>query len=142
MWLGREIKARQCTPGPDYDIVVFAFANRNALVWEIGDTHQNLAHSGLGRFGILLQFGNLLAGSLGLFDQRGRILLVLLELRNLFGGLVALRLQGLCFGDSSAAAGVDIMKALQYFCWIHAPLAKLFFHKRQMVTYESQVEHK
>ena len=51
--------------------------------------------------------------SLALVDQRSGVLLVLLELGNFFGGLVALGLQGFGFGDGGAPLDIDSVKVFE-----------------------------
>ncbi len=88
-------------------------------------------------FGLL----NLLAQFLRLLDLCRSILPAFLELGNLFGSPVAVRLQRFRCRDGLPALGVDGAKVLQNFRRIHAALPQFFFHQRKVVTNKIQIEH-
>ena len=80
MRLGREVELRRRAPAAHFDVVVFALADRNAVVGQVGNAEQDVAQTRVGFFGALLRFGDLLAQLLCLVDLRCGVLLVLLEL--------------------------------------------------------------
>src|SRR5271157_4188262 len=95
---------------------------------------QNLAQARVGVSRFLFARLNLFAQVFGLLDLRRGILPAFLELGNLFGSAVALRLQSLGLGDGLAALSVNGVKIFQDFRWIHTTLAQLFLDQREVVA--------
>ena len=85
---------------------------------------------------------DLLAQAFGLFDEPCRILFVLLELRDLLRGAVALGLQVLGVGDGFAPTRIEFAEAADDLAGIESPLPHLLFDQGQVVTDEGQVEHR
>ena len=82
----------------------------------------------------LLALFDLPAQVFRLFDLRRRVLLILLELRDLIRRAIALRLQILGFGDRGATSRIDFAKVAQQVVGIRAALTQLLFHQFQMIT--------
>ena len=140
--LGREIELRRLAPAADFLVVRRRAAHGHARVRHVGNPDQQpaqLAVELLRNFFMLL---DLLAQALGFFDQPRRILLVLLELRDLFRGAVALGLQVLGFGDGFAPARVEFPEAADDLAGIESPLPHLLFDQWEVVTNKGQVEHR
>ena len=83
---------------------------------------------------LLLQIVDLLAHGLGLLNQRGGVLLRLLQLGDFIRGAIALGLQILGFGDRRTPSRINLAEITQQFVGIRATLPQLFFHQFQMVT--------
>ena len=77
----------------------------------------------------------------GFRHLRAGILAALFQLGNVFGGAVAPRFHGLGFGDGVAALRVHLMEILQHLGGIHAALAQLLFHQRQVVANKVEIKH-
>src|SRR5205807_9886302 len=77
----------------------------------------------------------------GLRHGRARVLAALLELSDLFRGLVALRLAGFRFGDGLPPLRIQFAEVLQDGRGFHAALPQLFLHQRQIVSDKVQIEH-
>ena len=130
MRLGREVELRRRSPAAHFDVVGLALADRHTVVRQVGNAGQDIAQPRVGFFGDLLGFGNLLAQIFGLVDQRGGVLLVLLELGDFFRRFVALGFQGFGFGDRGAAIEIDGVEIAEDGFRIHAASAQFFFNQR------------
>ena len=141
MRLRSEIKFRRRAPAADFDVVFGALSDGHAGVGKVGNAGENFAQA---RVQIRWRFSpvlNLLAQFFGFGHGRARVLPALLQLGDLFGRLVALRLAGLRLGNRLAPLRVDFAEILQHRSRIHAALAQLFFHQRQVVANKIQIKH-
>ncbi len=126
----------------DLHVVGFTLADGHAVVGQVGDADEDVAQTRVGFFGTLFSYRYLFAQLLGLVDLRSRVLLVLLELSNLFAGRVAPGLEGLGFSDCSTALLIDGVEILEDRLRVHATLPEFLFNQGEMIAYECQVEHK
>ena len=117
------------------------FADRNARVRKVGNADKNLLQASFVFFCGFVQFLDLLAQFLGFRNQRSRVLPALLQLRDLFGGAIALRLHGFGAGDGLPPLGVHLGEVLQHLGRLHAALAQLFLDQRQVVANKIQIKH-
>ena len=139
--LRSEIKLGRRAPAPHFDILLGAVADRHAGMRQIRNARQNIAQPGIEIRRSFLQRLNLLAQILGLGHGGAGVLPALFQLRDFFRRFIPLRLAGLSLSNSLAALRVNFAKVLQHGSRIHAALAQLFFHQRQVVANEIQIKH-
>ena len=108
---------------------------------KVGESRQNVPQASI-RFGrLFFALLDLLAQFLGFLDRGGGILPALLQFRNFFGSPIAARLQRFGLGDGLAAFRIDHAKIFQDLGGIHASLAQLLLHQRQVFADKIQVKH-
>ncbi len=139
--LGLEIEMRRRAPAAGFHVIFRGLSYRDAFVRKVRNGGQNFAQARFLLGGLFFGVLHLLAQLFGLLDLYRGILPALLELGNLLGRAVALRLQSFRCGDGLPALAIDGAKVLQNFRWIHSALPQLFFHQRQVVTHKVQIEH-
>ncbi len=135
-----EGKVRDFAPGHFTDVVVLGAADGDAVLGQVGQgfeqgTEPEVERGGSGfeRVGPGFQVGRLGA------DRRG-VGAGTLEAAELLGERVALRFQGLGFGDRGAAVGVELGKTLDQ-GGVCSAGAKFFRDKREIGTQKAEVEH-
>ena len=141
MRLGCKSKLWRRAPAAHFHIGMFVVADRHAVLRQVGDATKNVAHGRVFRFGLLFQFLDLVAHRFVLLDQGGGILFVLLEPRDFLRGPILIRLKCLRLVDGLAAAAIEFAEVLKHRTRIHSPLAQLFFHQLQLISYEAKVKH-
>ncbi len=133
--LGREVEFRRGAPAAYLGVVCLALAHRNAVIGQVGNVGQKIAQLGIACGNALVCLGNLLLQPFLFLEVGGGVLLLLFKSLELPDQLVTPRLHGFRFGDGGAPLGVDLLKTLED-GGVHAALAQLFFHQRQMIAYK------
>ena len=132
MGFGGEVELRLLAPGLFLAIAVLVLADGDGVLGQVGqrlhDLAQTVVGGGCGCFE-RLHLGLECAGLLGL---GGGVRAFAAELRDLFGELVALGLQGLDLRDGLAPLAVDGGEISERDGGIHAPGAQFFFDKGQI----------
>ena len=149
--LGSEVELRRLAPTSDFNILLGTMADGNTGMRKVGNAGENLAQPRIKITRSFFPALDLVLGGIGLLDPLAQffglrhggagILSRFFQFRDLFGSLVAPRLTGFLLRDGLASLRVNRAEILEHRSRIHAALAQLLLHQRQIVTDEVQIEH-
>ena len=137
----REVELRLLAPGFLHAIAVLVLAYRNRVVGQVRQRLQDLAQTFVSRYGGSFQRLYLGLERASLLSLRRCVAACAPKLRNLFGQLVALRLQRLDPSDGVAAFAVDLSEVAQSGGGLGSSRAQFFFNQGQIGPHKCKIDH-
>src|SRR6266511_351773 len=152
MRLGREVELGRRAQAFDFDVGLFAAADGDRVVRQVGDDGQYVVELFVGGAGLLLEVGNAVLElphlfaerlQLGLLPGGDRALLFRAHQRaDLLTQLVAPGQRGLQQAREMAPPLLNLAKAAEDLLGLGTAIAQLLFHQGQVLTNEGEVKHK
>ena len=139
MRLRFKVELARLAPTPNLLVVLWAPADGDARVRQVGNVAQKLLQLLIVFLGLLIKLLDFCAHLLHLGDQGGGILLRLFQSGDFLGNFIAARLARFRLEQEFAPFAVNGFKASERI--LQPALAHFLLHQLQIVTHKTQIEH-